>query len=372
MIRRAWPSSAAAGIASLVATVATTIGCGGAVPPAPQPRSPVGPSEPRIAPGASATASAAPSRVDATTSPRADACTSASDCATACTSGSAAACTSAGKLRLGRDPADAAPLFERACPSDGEPTNRDLLHDRLPDPEGCHLFAVLLGDGRGVAADPERSRTILDRLCTAGRAESCATLATEYRAGKKLPRDEAKALALAVRACDLGSQSGCHAAGVAFDLGQGTTPDEAQARQYFSRGCGRASGTGLPALHDTLSCGALEELDQRVRPFERTVVRTFHVSHRESRAKAERSPAEARQLVDQAVKELAAGKSFDAVADKFGGADPVERIGRAERVVFRHQPKPGDPLAPVYDAKVGRAVVTTNPSFGFVVWYRVR
>lgn len=87
----------------------------------------------------------------------------------------------------------------------------------------------------------------------------------------------------------------------------------------------------------------------------------------------DRSPEEAEAKAAAAVAALDRGAPFDAVADEFGGTDPVRRIGRGEKMVFRMKPSP-DRLTPqpAFTIEPGRATYARTPPFGFTVWYRVR
>ncbi len=317
-----------------------------------------------------ASAASTPSAADAQVAPAsaiaaapvAEACEGLAPCKTACEGGSTAACRRAGLATLHDAPEVAATHFALSCPSVA-----------TGDPEGCHLLGVLLVDGRGIAADVPRALQLWAATCEGGYARSCSTLALEYKVGAHLQQDGAKVLALYMRSCDLGELGGCSAAAQVLDEGiVGVPADEARAHALVKKCCD-AGGK--------FECGRLADMDDRVTPRERAVYRAFHVSHRDAKLdKVDRSPEEAKRLAAAAAAALGRGTPFDTVADKYGGADTLARVGRGERVSFRLKPPTQTPPPPYTSArpqpefgvKAGKATVLTNPTFGFVVVYRVR
>jgi hypothetical protein len=231
---------------------------------------------------------------------------------------------------------------------------------------------VLLVDGRGIAADPPRATALWAAACERGYARACSTLALEHQLGAHVAKDGPKALALYTRACDLGELGGCSHAATSLDEGIGVTPDEAKARVFLQKACDGGSKS---------DCGRLRDMDDRVSPREIAVYRVFHVSHREARIdKKDRSPEEAKKLAVAAVAALDRGGAFDAIANKYDGTDRIAAIGRAPRTSFRLKPSTEVPQPelttrrpqPEFSVKPGKATYLPNPSFGFIVVYRVR
>ncbi len=337
------------------------VGCGGAAatrqesppPSAPTP-SAIPTVETRVAPPPTASTSAAAAAVES--------CEGLAACKVACDAGAQVACRRAGLAALHDAPEVAAAHFARSCPSVG-----------TGDPEGCHLLGVLLVDGRGIAADVPRALQLWADTCERGHAHSCYTLAIEYKVGAHLPPDGAKVLALYIRSCELGELGGCSAAAQVLDEGTAGVPaDEARARALLQKCCDAGR---------KFECGRLMDMDDRVTPRERAVYRAFHVSHRDAKLdKVDRSPEEAKRLAAAAVAALGTGTPFDTVADKYGGADTLARVGRGERVSFRLKPQTQTPPPPYtsprpqpeFGVKAGKAIALPNPTFGFVVLYRVR
>lgn len=166
------------------------------------------------------------------------------------------------------------------------------------------------------------------------------------------------------RACELGSLMGCRTLGKMYADGNGVDPDRATALALLAKVC---------AAHDTLGCVYQRDVATRIYPLQRVTVATFTIGYAGvGISKATRTKAEARALVDAAVRELASGAAFDAVASKYRDTD----FDIHEDNLFKHDLTGGDAKQieferAIFGLKPSTAYASENPSFGFVVFYRL-
>lgn len=116
----------------------------------------------------------------------------------ACENGSATDCR---ELVEKRSIADARAILERACP---DVRSREDWRDL--DAEACGRLGAAYRTGDGVAADPKRAASYLERACFAQgrfnrRGVGCGALAEMYEQGVGVERDPARALSLYAGLC---------------------------------------------------------------------------------------------------------------------------------------------------------------------------
>ena len=240
----------------------------------------------------------------------------------------------------------AAPRLERGC--------------LLGSSEACALLAVLLVDGRGIAPNPPRALELWTVACKHGTAMACEALAVHQESGKYIPKDDTEAFGNHLRACDLGAARACRNAAIMIDEGRGTTADEAKQQQLLDKAC--SSG-------DTLACEMSKLLPYREHPIQRMHVTYFYVGYAGTRHyKGTRTNAEAKKLVQRALKDLAGGKDFAAVAAAFGEPkdDGLTTYGQT---LVRNKLDNAQ-IATLWELAPHTAAATDNPGSGWIVWYR--
>lgn len=298
-----------------------------------------------------------PAPVAAQPAPPKQECTDLESCRDACGADDANACErgteiafelSKGQLEYAQAMAIVGLFADRGC--------------KLGNPRTCTILGALLADGRGVPKDEARSLEMYVKGCEGGDAEGCTSVGFTLAEAKNI----VEARKYYERACELGSGRGCRWLGMQH--AESATPDKAKALAYLAKGC---------AAKDTLSCSMQRDVETRLYPLQRAKFRTFSIGHEGLQlSKATRSKAEAKKLADTAVRELGRGGKFEAIAKKYGDPDLYRDVNYRESELFRHDLTGADPKAAewenkLFGLKAKTAYASENPSFGYVIFYRL-
>ena len=301
----------------------------------------------------------APAPVAATRPPPPKDCTDLESCRDACAANDDKACErgteiafdlSKGELEYAQAMAIVGLFADRGC--------------QLGNPRTCTILGALLADGRGVPKDEARSLEMYKKGCDGSDAEGCTSLGFTLAQANKTDA----AWPYYDRACELRSGRGCRWLATQFADGNGRAPDKAKALEYFAKGC---------AANDTLSCSMERDVKTRLYPLQRAKFRTFSIGHEGLQlSKATRTKAEAKKLADAAVKELGRGAKLEAVAKKYGDPDPYQDTNVRDNELFRHDLTGADPKNAewenkLFGLKAKTAYASENPSFGYVIFYRL-
>lgn len=101
----------------------------------------------------------------------------------------------------------------------------------------CGALGFKYQRGDGVAKDPARATSLLERACTAGRALACSSLGLSYFSGEDVPVDQKRAARLFEQACGGNEAMGCHWRGLALMNGGGVAKDEQGSIPFFEKAC---------------------------------------------------------------------------------------------------------------------------------------
>ena len=171
--------------------------------------------------------------------------------AIACEAGDALSCG-----RLGN-------VFLRADGKQHDLGRAEAYHHKACDlglPASCTAWGALLATRAPAQAFP-----IFEKACAAGHVVGCYDEGRALYTGQGVAKDVDRAVKLIVGACESGHPSACALAGSASMLGAGLPKDEAKAALYLSRACesdpssvARADGSPAPSMGD--SCAAAAKL----------------------------------------------------------------------------------------------------------------
>ncbi|ESY64301.1 MULTISPECIES: SEL1-like repeat protein [Mesorhizobium] len=122
-------------------------------------------------------------------------------------------------------------------------------------PEAQYMYARLLQDGRGVAADPPRARVWFTRAASAGVLDAQVSLAEMLLNGRGGARSPETAMQLFERAADDGHAGAMFALGALYAAGQGLPVDRTAAQKWFAAAAERGHGQAQLMLGRYLSKG---------------------------------------------------------------------------------------------------------------------
>ncbi|UVK46583.1 SEL1-like repeat protein [Mesorhizobium sp. AR07] len=108
--------------------------------------------------------------------------------------------------------------------------------------EAQYMYARILQDGRGVAAEPKEARVWFARAAEAGVLDAKVALAEMLLNGRGGPRLPAAAVQLFERAADGGHAGAMFALGALYSTGQGLPVDQTAAQKWFAAAAERGHG----------------------------------------------------------------------------------------------------------------------------------
>jgi hypothetical protein len=166
------------------------------------------------------------------------------DCKKQCQQGNAPSCTRLGLMSergegVGKDPAKAAALYDKACAGDDVPA--------------CSRLGEMLIAGTGLAPDEKRAMTLLHKACTAGWAKACTTQMAFLM--KKHAGDTTQIVPLVDRGCDGGDGDSCATLGLIYQQGLGVAKDVERGAFFLKRGCRAGSKFGCVSLGAAYEAG---------------------------------------------------------------------------------------------------------------------
>jgi uncharacterized protein len=132
------------------------------------------------------------------------------------------------------DPVRATALFRKACDLDSKPA--------------CNQFGIALAEGVGTAKDVVAAAAVLNKSCEAGNGMACRNLGVMLRDGKLGKPEPARAAELLAKACDTDVPFACTNLG---DLLFNSLDDNDQVKlgiDSYQRGCKHADGTACRQL----------------------------------------------------------------------------------------------------------------------------
>src|SRR5262249_33654069 len=160
------------------------------------------------------------------------------------------------------------------------------------------------------------------------------------------------------RACEGDHALSCEYAGRMHDEGRGVEASEEAARPLFEKACERG---------DALGCDMLRDLNDRVHPIEKAVVRVIIVGY--AGAKVTRNPrarAKPRRRERPPTAHTTPRKAGAMGAGEHGAPNVYGKSSNQESVWIRR--KSPEPLQDaVFALKPGKATMIENPTFGFEV-----
>jgi serine/threonine protein kinase len=151
-------------------------------------------------------------------------------------------------------PAEARPLFEKACTGGSK--------------DACNRLGVMYLQGDGGSKDYAQALTFFSKACNAGSGDGCDNLGYLYEKGNGVPVDSSKASTLYARAltlyaknCDAGDASECAELGYKYQSGDGVATDNSQAATLYSKACSGGDAGGCYMLGSLYHSGVGVEKD---------------------------------------------------------------------------------------------------------------
>ena len=156
-----------------------------------------------------------------------------------------------GQAGLPVDEGQARASFEQACAL-------------RPDPHAavsCNNLAMLLIEGQGGDAEPDRGITLLTEGCDGGLGMSCVNLGYYVELGRHIDFDIERAGDLYQRACDLGDVMGCNNLGFLLEAGQELSQDIPRALALYAQACEGGETLGCSNLAEAYRLGTGVQAD---------------------------------------------------------------------------------------------------------------
>jgi TPR repeat protein/serine/threonine protein kinase len=135
---------------------------------------------------------------------------------------------------LAKDPARGASLMQKSC-------DANVM-------VACNALAIATNRGTGIPADGKKAVALFERACNGGFAPSCTSLGWQFESGTAMLHEPARAFELYKRGCDAGDMLGCTNLGHAYESSIGTTRDMSRAIALYTQACDAGNAVGCNNL----------------------------------------------------------------------------------------------------------------------------